>query len=128
MTALPRTMTPAEKVFFRAVGARIAAFRNDAGLTQVQLADAIGVTQPQLASYEIGRRRVPLSLMPELARALGVSVDDLLGEDGRPAKRGPASRIEQQVELIRRLPRSKQQLVIQMIDAILHQAAAESRA
>jgi hypothetical protein len=43
-------------------------------------------------------------------------------------RRGPLSRLRQQVERIERLPRSKQRFVIEMLDAILHQAAAEQRA
>ena len=94
-----RPMTPDEVTFFHAVGSRIARFRKDADLTQVQLADALGIAQQQLASYEVGRRRVPVSLLPRLARALDVSIEDIIGEDeGRSAggKRGPASALQQQ--------------------------------
>ena len=95
-----RPMTPDETAFFQAVGGRIARLRKDADLTQVQLSDALGIAQQQLASYEVGRRRVPVSLLPGLARALGVSIEDIIGEDeGRSAagKRGPASRLQQQI-------------------------------
>lgn len=121
--ALP--MPPDETAFFRAVGARIARFRKAADLTQVQLAEAVGIAQPQLASYEVGRRRVPLSVLPRLARALAVTVEDLIGEgDPRPAaKRGPASRLQQQIERIQRLPRAQQRFVMQMLDTVLQQAA-----
>jgi transcriptional regulator with XRE-family HTH domain len=118
-------MTPDETAFFRAFGARIAQCRKDADLTQVQLAEAVGIGQPQLASYEVGRRRLPLSLLSQLARALAVTVEDLIGgEDGRPAgKRGPASRLQHQMERIQRLPRAQQRFVMQMLDTVLQQAA-----
>ena len=61
---------PDERAFFQTVGTRIAQARKDADLTQVQLADALAIPQPQLASYEVGRRRVPVSMLPRLARAL----------------------------------------------------------
>jgi transcriptional regulator with XRE-family HTH domain len=118
-------MTPDEVTFFHAVGSRIARFRKDADLTQVQLADALGIAQQQLASYEVGRRRVPVSLLPRLARALDVSIEDIIGEDeGRSAggKRGPASRLQQQIARIQQLPRARQRFLIELIETTLQQA------
>jgi hypothetical protein len=44
-----------------------------------------------VASYEISRRRVQVSLLPSLAHALAVSVEALIGEkEAAPGKRGPA--------------------------------------
>jgi transcriptional regulator with XRE-family HTH domain len=123
----PLPMSPDEHAFFQTVGSRIARCRNEANLTQVQLADALGIPQPQLASYEIGRRRVPVSLLPSLARALAVPIEDLIGEDGpQPSpRRGPASRVQQQLERIQSLPRAQQRFVMQMIDTVLQQAGQD---
>ncbi len=124
----PLPMSPDEHAFFQTVGSRIARCRKEASLTQVQLAEALGIPQPQLASYEIGRRRVPVSLLPSLARALAVPIEDLIGEDGpQPAapRRGPASRVQQQLERIQSLPRAQQRFVLQMIDTVLQQAGQD---
>jgi len=75
------------------------------------------------ASFEIGRRRVPVSLLPALARALAVSVEELIGEQGKPAKRGPAPKLQQQLELITRLPKAQQRFVMQMLDTVIQQAS-----
>jgi transcriptional regulator with XRE-family HTH domain len=100
-------MTHNEKSFFKQLGARIAALRKDQGLTQVQLAEALGLTQQMVASYELGRRRVPVSLLPQIAATLAVSLDELIGKHGTtPAKRGPAPKLQQQIERIQQLPRS----------------------
>ena len=40
-----------------------------------------------------------------------------------PAKRGPAPKLQQQIELIQRLPRAKQRFVIEMLDTALPQTA-----
>lgn len=120
-------MTPDERTFFQALGARIAQARKDADLTQVQLAERLGIPQPQLASYEVGRRRVPVSLLSSLARALALPIEALIGEDGpppMPARRGPASRLQQQVEAIGQLPKAKQRFVIEMLDTVLAQQSA----
>lgn len=119
-------MSPDERAFFQTVGNRIARCRKDADLTQVQLADALGIPQPQLASYEVGRRRVPVSMLPRLARALAVPIEELIGEEGTaPAfsRRGPVSRVQQQLERIQQLPRAKQRFVMEMLDTVLQQAA-----
>ncbi len=121
-----RPMTPDETAFFHVVGSRIARCRKDADLTQVQLADALGIAQQQLASYEIGRRRVPVSLLPRLARALGVTIEDIIGEDeprSATGKRGPASRLQQQIARIQQLPRARQRFLIELIETTLQQAA-----
>jgi transcriptional regulator with XRE-family HTH domain len=114
-------MTQDEKQF--ELGQRIAELRKAQGLTQVQLAETLGLTQQMIASYEVGRRRVPVSLLPALARALSVSVEMLIDEKAAPAKRGPAPQIQQKIERLTRLPKAKQKLVLQMLDGVLAQAA-----
>lgn len=115
-------MTHDEKSFFKQLGARIAALRKEQGMTQVQLAEALSLTQQMVASYEVGRRRVPVSLLPQVAATLAVSLDDLIGTHGSaPAKRGPAPKLQQQIERIQRLPRTKQRFVMEMIDTVLAQ-------
>ena len=41
---------------------------------------AIELFQQMIASYEVGRRRVPISVLPAIAHALAVSVGALIGE------------------------------------------------
>jgi transcriptional regulator with XRE-family HTH domain len=115
-------MTQDEKLFFKQLGARIAELRKTHGLTQVQLAEALKLTQQMIASYEVGRRRVPVSLLPAIAHALAVSVEVLIGQkEAAPGKRGPAPKLQQQMERIQRLPKAKQRFVMEMIDTVLAQ-------
>lgn len=116
-------MSPEEKTFFQKLGQRIATLRNERGLTQVQLADFLGYSQQQILSFEKGRRRVPASALPDLSKALGVSVEELLGTgDTHSAKRGPTPKIQRQLEQLSQLPRSQQRFVSQMLDTVLQQA------
>jgi transcriptional regulator with XRE-family HTH domain len=115
-------MTQDEKLFFKQLGVRIAELRKTHGLTQVQLAEALKLTQQMIASYEVGRRRVPVSLLPAVAHALAVSVEVLIGQkEAAPGKRGPAPKLQQQMERIQRLPKAKQRFVMEMIDTVLAQ-------
>lgn len=130
-------MSPADRPYFKALGQRIAKARSAADLTQVQLAEALGISQPQLAFYELGKRRVPVSLLPGLAKVLDVSVETLIADDEaaqvsaaapRRTRRGPVSRLEQQLDAIARLPKSEQKFVSRMLDNVLAQAGAGQEA
>ena len=117
-------MTPDESAFFRLLGTRMAERRKAQGLTQAQLGELVGITQQQIASFEIGRRRVPVSTLPLLAKALNVSIEALIGTPTKAAsKRGPAPKLQQQLERITRLPKAKQRFVMQMLDSVLQQQA-----
>jgi transcriptional regulator with XRE-family HTH domain len=116
------SMTQDEKAFFRQLGARIAEFRKNAAITQVQLSETLNVSQQTVASWEVGRRGVPVSMLPSLARALSVSIESLIGEKAPPVKRGPAPQLQQKIERLTRLPKAQQRLVLQMLDGVLAQA------
>lgn len=116
-------MTQHEKTFFKAMGARIADARKASNLTQVQLAETMEVSQQTVAAWEVGRRGVPVSVLPQLARTLGRSVEALIGDADRPAaKRGPTPKLQQQVERLSRLPKTKQRVVMEMLEGLLAQA------
>jgi transcriptional regulator with XRE-family HTH domain len=111
-----------EREFFVALGNRIAQRRKDSHLTQVQLAETLGVSQPTMNAYELGQRRVPVSALPILAKALGVSLEELLGEStAATKKRGPAPKLQQHMERISQLPKPRQRMVMEMLEAVLAQ-------
>jgi transcriptional regulator with XRE-family HTH domain len=112
-----------EREFFVALGARIAQLRKDSQITQVQLAQTLGVSQPTVNAYELGQRRVPVSTLPLLALTLGVSLEDLIGQAPSAAsrKRGPAPKLLQHVERISALPKQRQRAVMDVIEAMLAQ-------
>ncbi len=112
-----------ERAFFVQLGTRIAELRRVQNITQVQLAEALGVSQQTVNAYEVGRRRMPVSSVPTLARLFGVSVEELLGEPLSAAtrKRGPTPKLQQQIERITQLPKPKQRFVMEMLDTVLAQ-------
>lgn len=110
-----------ERAFFIQLGARIHRLRKDQGITQVQLAEQLGVSQQTVTAYESGKRRVPISHLPRLAALLGASIEELIGEQPRPGKRGPVPKLQRQIERIAKLPRPQQRFVMQMIDTVLQQ-------
>ena len=114
-------MTPDDKQFFKKLGTRIADLRKEQGLSQQALADELGVAQQTLAHYEVGRARMAVSLLPTLAQLFGIGVDELLGLKNGTGKRGPAPMLQRQIERLSRLPKTKQKVVMEMLDGVLSQ-------
>ena len=66
------------------IGRLIAAKRKEAGYTQQQLADLLGVTNKAVSKWETGEGLPDISMFPVLGEVLGVSVDGLLrGDEAR---------------------------------------------
>lgn len=112
-----------DRIFLAQLGIRITRLRKEQGVTQVQLAEQLGVSQQTVTAYENGKRRVPISHLPRLAALLNTSIEELLGEEPKPNKRGPAPKLQQQLEQLSLLPKAKQRFVSEMIDSVLAQAS-----
>jgi transcriptional regulator with XRE-family HTH domain len=71
-----------------AVGARTRIRRRWLGLSQTELAKALGITFQQVQKYERGANRVSASMLVKIAAKLETSVAALVGEDGSSPKDG----------------------------------------
>jgi transcriptional regulator with XRE-family HTH domain len=111
-------MAKDDNEFYEELGERVAEFRKDNDITQVQMAQMLGVSQQQIASYEAGRVKIPIASLPQLSQILAVSIDEILGVEKR-AHRGPTAKLQQLMEMIGELPKAKQKFIIEMLDAIL---------
>ena len=60
------------------IGKFIAEKRKEQGLTQMQLAEALGITDRAVSKWETGRSLPDASVMLELCRLLKITVNDLL--------------------------------------------------
>ena len=59
------------------VGKNIRRYRKSRGMTQAQLAEAVGLTEGAVRHYESGIRAVKPELLESIADTLGVSVNAL---------------------------------------------------
>ena len=66
------------------IGAIIMRLRKEHGMTQEQLANALGITFQAVSKWENGVSSPDLSTLPLLADLFGVSVDALLGREALP--------------------------------------------
>ena len=116
----PRMIRHETEDFFVELGTHIAKLRKELDMTQEDLAKELGLRQPVIASYETGRRRMPLPVLLKVAEALHVTVEDLVPETdaSKPRKRGPVPKIERTMAKLRTLPDDKQKVISDMVDAL----------
>lgn len=105
-------------------GKRLAAARRAKGLSQEAMAKLLGTTRVNIGYYERKATNPTLEFIQRCADALDISLSDLIGaavpKTGH--KPGPISKLQQQIEEIRRLPRSRQRFVSELLDTVLQKA------
>jgi transcriptional regulator with XRE-family HTH domain len=108
-----------------AFGANLAALRKARGLTQPQLAEALGLTPEMLNYYERRATNPSADFIGKAAAFFGASADDLLALNTKaPRKPGPPSQLAQLTERLSKLPRAQQKTVAQMLEGFLKQVAS----
>ena len=111
------------KTLAKQIGERIAQARKSQGMTQVELADAVSMSQQLIAEYEAGKKNIPVWRLVNLAEAMGVAPELLLSDaDDRILKRGPPPKLQKQIEKISSLPREQQKSILQVLDMALRTA------
>jgi len=99
-------------------GKRLAQLRKAAGYTQQQLADEIDATRRMIAYYESESQHPPANMLVDLAKALNISSDALLGIE--PVASTPiSSRLERRIRQIEKLGPKPRQQITQLIDTFV---------
>ena len=65
---------------------RVRNMREDAELSQAQVAEILGISQQHYSMYESGKRELPMHLFVKLAKYYNVSLDYLAGLIDTPRK------------------------------------------
>jgi transcriptional regulator with XRE-family HTH domain len=104
-----------------ACGPRVAAIRKTRGITQIELAHKLGITQGSLSKYESGEIRLHSDLLAKLADLLGVSIDEIFGNQPPTASAKPAKnrRFLRRIPQIEKLPKRDQDALLRTIDAFI---------
>ncbi|MCX8123278.1 MAG: helix-turn-helix domain-containing protein [Spirochaetes bacterium] len=66
---------------FKEIGKKIQLAREEKGITQLELAKMLGITQAALSNYELGKRRVYFHQIEEIANYLEKPVSYFLDEE-----------------------------------------------
>lgn len=109
-------------LFMAEHSSKLRRLREEAGLSLRELARQID-EHPSNVSYWEREGRVPRSdVLAPIAKALGVSVEELLGARP-PRRRAPVGRARQMFEKVSELPRSRQKKILDVVDALLAQSS-----
>lgn len=85
----------------------------------------LGTTRPNIAYYERSAKNPTLDFIQRCADALDVAASDLIGGEAasEARKRGPKSALERSYEQVSGLPRSKQQEILKVVNALVAQSS-----
>lgn len=102
-------------------GAHLAALRKAAGLSQTELASKLGVPQSSVAYWETSEKPPRSDVLPQMAKALRVKVEDILNAPVVAQRRpGPVGKLQRAMEQATTLPRRQQQLVVDFVNTLVH--------
>jgi transcriptional regulator with XRE-family HTH domain len=102
------------------VGKKIQQAREDAGLSQEELASMLGITQSALSNYELGKRRLHLANLQEIARNLNKPLACFLELDDGSAEMEPAGGEDDEVtgeimQLVSELPPEEKLFILEYV-------------
>lgn len=101
-------------------GERLSQIRRSRGMTQAELGKAAGVSNRVIAYYEQDGAQPPGAMLLDLARALRVSTDQLLGLKPAKDKTSPrTARLMKRLRKIEDLPPADQRTVLKILDSLL---------
>jgi len=92
--------------------------RKSRGLSQYELADLAGMSQRMVAHYETVVTNPASNTVLQLAKALKVSVDDLMGHNPVKVKDGLNRKLLKKARLLEELTPSDQETVMRMINTL----------
>ena len=101
-------------------GTHLTALRQAQGLTQDELGAAVGISNRMIAYYERDGAQPPGAILVELAKALRVSTDELLGvKPVREVLSPKTARLLKRLRRVEELPPADQRAVLKLVDAML---------
>lgn len=118
----PTAMNAKDEGFFKALGARIAQAQG-ARTNAAATGRSIGYPAANASARRTRARSRTCIDVANAGSLLTLSLDELVGNAAtrRAGKRAPRSRLQQQIEAIDQLPKTKRQIVSQMLDTVLAQ-------
>jgi transcriptional regulator with XRE-family HTH domain len=106
-----------------AFGERLAELRAERSITQGQLAEMIGSSQRAISHYETVAEFPPASVVIQLAEALKVSTDELLGvkpiRAARATEDPETRRVWKKFQQVLSLPEKDRRAVIRLVNSLV---------
>lgn len=101
-------------------GRNLWALRRKHNLRQEDLAKAFGMPRYKISYYECRAKNPTMEFVQKVADYFKVSADDLIYDDPKKSVHpGPTSKLEQQMEQIKKLSPTKQKIISNMLDGAI---------
>ena len=105
---------------------RLKALREAAGLSQRELARQIGDRQSNVQYWEDTGKMPRSDVLLPIAQALGVTVEELLGQPKPSRVTSPGGRARQLFEAVSRMPRRQQDKVLDILEPFVRQQVSKA--
>ncbi len=106
-------------MIYKNIGKKIQMAREEAGLSQEELASRLGYTQAALSNYELGKRRLYLANIEQIAKELNKPLSYFLDESVvmlNAEQREPADEtISEILKLVSELPPEEREYLLEYI-------------
>jgi transcriptional regulator with XRE-family HTH domain len=110
-----------------ATKSRLRVLREAAGLTVRELARQIGEQHTNVLYWETSGNLPRSNVLVPMAKSLGVTVEELLGQPKPSRVTAPGGRARQLFEAVSRMPRRQQQKIVEVVEALVAQQAHDQR-
>ena len=105
-------------------GQRLATVRKTRGLSQTQLAKLLGKSREMIDYYERRAKNPSMEVILKAAEVLHIPANELLGGEVKfNRKPGPPSRLQELTEKLSDLPRTKQRVIVEMLEGFLQKTS-----
>lgn len=98
------------------IGQRIARLRKKQGLSQIELAEKIGIGSSIITDYERGKAHLYDDLVARFALALDISTDEILGLKNSTNEKAPSLRFSRRMKDLETLPENKKKIILNILD------------
>ncbi|MBU2214286.1 helix-turn-helix domain-containing protein [Patescibacteria group bacterium] len=101
-------------------GARVKAIRKRKGITQVELAKKLGITQRGISYYENETQNPTIEIINKIAKALEVSKKEMFdfSDDELKSEVQPIRSLQKQLTRVAKLPADDQKYIAKTIDVL----------
>ncbi len=112
-------------------GTRLVEARQARGITQIKLAEAIGSSQRAISAYETMACYPPTPVLAQIAQALHVSTDELLGLKPTRTTKGQIEdpeerRLWRKFRQSRDLPEKDQRAIVRLLNSLVRSPAGRT--
>lgn len=107
------------KDYKKIISANIKKYRREKGMTQKELADALGVKNTTVSMWEVGSNLMPAEVLVEVCRVLGVSLNEIGADDEKEkTSAGADARLNEFISLFSDLPDEKKEIALSLLKAL----------